>query len=367
MTEYLVNKCGTFAQAGQHLKRRHASAKAAADSGSPGAPLPARTASTRRVCSFMSAVPTTSPGVRTASRAWEDEAMALDDIPSRFVLDVVREMSPRTGALVERRTRALVQRAREHDSRRVRRYIPARAQFDAVWDGAGPSMGRPLPRLGVTEWDRSAIRGQRLRSKRHPLNVFLTRLPTATTRTARSPEPSVGASRPPRDGATLCRYGDEVVEARRCRARRPRSLKSTRPSSAAAASRLARSIASSSTGAATAASLAHIAEDRDLRPGCDQGIGDPFDPNPRAPAISALLPCDPLQSEDAVGTRELAEAQCHHAGVQHHIAILSFAADIWLGVGSRLCVVWPPVGYPDLPMTGRGCGPLCLDAVLHAD
>ena len=90
--------------------------------------------------------------------------------------------------------------------------------------------------------------------------------------------------------------------------------------------------------------LAHVAEDRDLCPGCNQGIGDPIDPNARAPAISALVPCDPLQSEDAVGTRELAEAQCHHAGVRRHIAILSFAADIGLGVESRLCVVWPPVG-----------------------
>ena len=64
--------------------------------------------------------------------------------------------------------------------------------------------------------------------------------------------------------------------------------------------------------------LAHVAEDRDLRPGCNQGIGDPIDPNARAPAISALVPCDPLQSEDAVGARELAKAQCHHAGVRRH-------------------------------------------------
>lgn len=39
-------------------------------------------------------MPTRGPGIRTAVPAWEDEAMALDDIPSRFVLDVVREMSP---------------------------------------------------------------------------------------------------------------------------------------------------------------------------------------------------------------------------------------------------------------------------------
>lgn len=60
------------------------------------------------------------------------------------------------------------------------------------------------------------------------------------------------SKRPPGEVTGL--YCDEVVEARMRRARRPRSLKSTRPSSAAAASLAARSIASSSTGAAAAAS-----------------------------------------------------------------------------------------------------------------
>ena len=99
----------------------------------------------------------------------------------------------------------------------------------------------------------------------------LPRVPVQADRAARHQK----CCTPPRDGAALCRYGDEVVEARRRRARRPRSLKSTRPSSAAAASRAARSIASSSTGAATAASSPDVAEDGDLRPGGDQGSVGP--------------------------------------------------------------------------------------------
>ena len=67
----------------------------------------------------MSAVPTTGPAVRTASPAWEDEPMALDDIPSRFVLDVVREMSP---GMVPSWNVGLERWFKEHESTTVDEY-----------------------------------------------------------------------------------------------------------------------------------------------------------------------------------------------------------------------------------------------------
>jgi hypothetical protein len=43
--------------------------------------------------------------------------------------------------------------------------------------------------------------------------------------------------------------------------------------------------------------------------------------------IAPFLARDSLQREDAVGARELAEAQCHHSGFRCHQTILTSAAD----------------------------------------
>ena len=83
--------------------------------------------------------------------------------------------------------------------------------------------------------------------------------------------------------------------------------------------------------------LAHIAKNRHLSPGRDQGVGDPIDPDSSSAAIAAILPSDSLQSENAVGARKLPEAQSHHAGVRRHVAILSLPTDCDLAYkrGSR--------------------------------
>ena len=120
--------------------------------------------------------------------------------------------------------------------------------------------------------------------------------------------------------------------------------------------------------------LAHIAKNRHLSPGRDQGVGDPIDPDSSAAAIAAILPSDSLQSEDAVGARKLPEAQSHHAGVRCHVAILSLPTDLcprvrtWLASFRRVPgrVRWLPEVSPrdaarrlftgDAPRTGSwGC------------
>ena len=53
--------------------------------------------------------------------------------------------------------------------------------------------------------------------------------------------------------------------------------------------------------------LAHVAKDGVLCPRRDQGVGAPLNPDSSAATIAALLACDSLQSEDAIGTREHAE------------------------------------------------------------
>jgi hypothetical protein len=73
--------------------------------------------------------------------------------------------------------------------------------------------------------------------------------------------------------------------------------------------------------------LAHVAKDGELGPRGDQRIGDPVDPDSGTPAVTALLSGDALEREDAVRTRELAEAQSHHAGVRCHVAILTPSVD----------------------------------------
>ena len=115
---------------------------------------------------------------------------------------------------------------------------------------------------------------------------------------------------------------DVVVEDSRRRALRPRSFRSTRPASAAAANRAARSSASPCEGQGCGL-LPHVAKNRDLGPRGDQRVGDSIDPDPGAAAFTTFLAGDPLEREDAVRTRVLPETQCHHAGVRCHPTILT--------------------------------------------
>lgn len=69
--------------------------------------------------------------------------------------------------------------------------------------------------------------------------------------------------------------------------------------------------------------LPHVTKDGALGPRGDQGIGDSIDPDPGAAAITAFLAGDSLEREDAVCTRELAEAQGHHSSVRRHADILT--------------------------------------------
>jgi hypothetical protein len=76
--------------------------------------------------------------------------------------------------------------------------------------------------------------------------------------------------------------------------------------------------------------LAHVAEDCYLGPRGDQWVGDTIDPDPGAPPVATFFASDPLEREDAVRPRELAEAQSHHARVRRHAAILALSTDVSL-------------------------------------
>jgi hypothetical protein len=89
--------------------------------------------------------------------------------------------------------------------------------------------------------------------------------------------------------------------------------------------------------------LTHVAKDGDLGPGGDQRVGDTIDPDPGTPPVASFFASDPLEREDAVRPRELAEAQSHHAGVRCHVAILALSTDINLA--------------PDETLGGLGLGP----------
>jgi hypothetical protein len=82
--------------------------------------------------------------------------------------------------------------------------------------------------------------------------------------------------------------------------------------------------------------LTHVAKDRDLGPRGDQRLGDTIDPYSGAPAVTTLFTGDPLEREDAVRSRERAEAQRHHAGVRCHATILAPSADTGVALSGKL-------------------------------
>src|SRR5262249_49683711 len=59
---------------------------------------------------------------------------------------------------------------------------------------------------------------------------------------------------------------------------------------------------------------AHVVQDRPLSPGGDDRLGDPLDPNSRAPPAPAVATLDRVQRVDLVGASELAETEKDHPG-----------------------------------------------------
>lgn len=69
--------------------------------------------------------------------------------------------------------------------------------------------------------------------------------------------------------------------------------------------------------------LSHVAQDGALRPRGDQRFRHSVDPHPGTATITSFLAVDALEREDAVGARELPEAQGHHSCFRRHGDILT--------------------------------------------
>jgi hypothetical protein len=77
--------------------------------------------------------------------------------------------------------------------------------------------------------------------------------------------------------------------------------------------------------------LSHVVQDRALRPRRHDRIGDPLDPDARAPPPAPLISAERFEGVDLVGASELAETHEHHARLIWQGADYPYASDQRIG------------------------------------